>query len=639
MAGETLEMQVVVDANQAITQLARFDQETKKTLSAVEIVDRKILGLEKDLNDLSMAMVKGGANSAAYANQMRNIERELDAVNGKVNQSKIAIAGLSKAKAVLSGSARDLGYDLLIVSYAVDDLQYGIKGILNNIPQVVTAIAGPGSAGLAGAISIAAVAGTFLYDKLKTDIPEGTKEGVDAAKKHLEDLTQAISDADKELNDLVLGASRNRIAAQRMAVESAIQETNRARAAFTSQFGIDPTNINEMDRIASLAQGDRDVWIQRWNAQENQMEEVQVSAKAVMQEYAKTTDAYQLAVDEQVLLGKYEAIEKERLAQETQDAAIESANAITKAEEDASKDRVKNYQKEAEYKYDIFVAGLKDEEDQLREAAKASRKRNDEKRKREAKELADDFKLMDKEKKEAEKAKEKTLKEREKAEEKHLDRLRELQGKSLGDRLAFDDLAKEVEMSNLDRLKNHEWKTLQERIKYNRSFYDSIGKLAEESTQLAISLGQEYIDMRITGAENAEAVVAQKFIKGVGDQVVAEGTKYLIQGAGMSLIGDPRGLGLMALGGTAIAVGAGMGASATAWSHTMAGGKIGQALPEEDKAKRDRGASPRSSRGGASDGGPLIVNVSYGVGGPLPEDTAREIAKVMKTGNRRRGAA
>jgi hypothetical protein len=56
-------------------------------------------------------------------------------------------------------------------------------------------------------------------------------------------------------------------------------------------------------------------------------------------------------------------------------------------------------------------------------------------------------------------------------------------------------------------------------------------------------------------------------------------------------------------------------------------------------AARDRGAAPRSSRGGDGGGGPLVVNVSYGVGGPLPEDTAREIARVMKTGNRRRGAA
>ena len=53
----------------------------------------------------------------------------------------------------------------------------------------------------------------------------------------------------------------------------------------------------------------------------------------------------------------------------------------------------------------------------------------------------------------------------------------------------------------------------------------------------------------------------------------------------------------------------------------------------------DRGASPRSSRGRGGEGGPTVINISYGVGGPLPEDTAREVARVMKTGNRRRGAA
>jgi hypothetical protein len=86
-----------------------------------------------------------------------------------------------------------------------------------------------------------------------------------------------------------------------------------------------------------------------------------------------------------------------------------------------------------------------------------------------------------------------------------------------------------------------------------------------------------------------------------------------------------------------IAGGIALGATATGIEHVAAGGALGKPL-DDKSGTRDKGASPRSSGGGGS-GGPMIVNVSYGAGGPLPEDIAREIHKVTSSGNRRRGAA
>lgn len=53
----------------------------------------------------------------------------------------------------------------LAFSQAVEDAQYGIRGVLNNIPQMVLGFGG--GAGLAGALSLAAVAGAALYPRLK----------------------------------------------------------------------------------------------------------------------------------------------------------------------------------------------------------------------------------------------------------------------------------------------------------------------------------------------------------------------------------------------------------------------------------------------------------------------------------------
>ncbi len=143
-----------------------------------------------------------------------------------------------------------------------------------------------------------------------------------------------------------------------------------------------------------------------------------------------------------------------------------------------------------------------------------------------------------------------------------------------------------------------------------------------------------------SGQEAAFANLLSAAAQQAGGMVVLEGGKLLAGGIAGALVGNPAapgqiagGLGLVAAG-TAIQTG---GPAAVQSLLGMAGG----AAPSgggATSAARDRGASPRSPRSGG-EGGPLVVNVAYGVAGPLPEDTAREIAKAVKTGNRRRGAA
>jgi hypothetical protein len=62
-----------------------------------------------------------------------------------------------------SGQNGAMGF--LAFSQAVEDAQYGIRGVLNNIPQMIMGFGG--TMGLAGAISLAAVAGVSLYPVLK----------------------------------------------------------------------------------------------------------------------------------------------------------------------------------------------------------------------------------------------------------------------------------------------------------------------------------------------------------------------------------------------------------------------------------------------------------------------------------------
>ncbi len=76
-----------------------------------------------------------------------------------------------------SGKNGALGF--LAFSQAVEDAQYGIRGVLNNIPQMILGFGG--TAGLAGAISLAAVAGATLYPVLKKLYGAFDTEAVKAA--------------------------------------------------------------------------------------------------------------------------------------------------------------------------------------------------------------------------------------------------------------------------------------------------------------------------------------------------------------------------------------------------------------------------------------------------------------------------
>ena len=137
------------------------------------------------------------------------------------------------------------------------------------------------------------------------------------------------------------------------------------------------------------------------------------------------------------------------------------------------------------------------------------------------------------------------------------------------------------------------------------------------------------------GQEDAGAILLQGLSQQAGDLITLKGAESAATGLSMLFTGNPAGAvplagGLALIGaGQAIAIG---GAEVAA---SMISGA--SRTPSTDKgASRDKGASP-GRNGGSGGGGPLVVNVAYGAGGPLPEDTAREIQKAVDTGRRRGG--
>jgi hypothetical protein len=152
---------------------------------------------------------------------------------------------------------------------------------------------------------------------------------------------------------------------------------------------------------------------------------------------------------------------------------------------------------------------------------------------------------------------------------------------------------------------------------------------------VASGISQVAEDM-ITGQEHIAERFAALVMQQAGQSLVSSGTKLAGEAVVSALTPGGQALAVTQAGAAAglIATGIGLGGVAVGIEHMAAGGKIGK--PIEKSGERDRGVAPRSSRDRG--GGPLVINVSYGVGGPLPEDTAREIAKVQRQGARRGGA-
>lgn len=111
-------------------------------------------------------------------------KQKIDSLNKSTEQ-------LDKDSQQATRSVKNMGQGMLQVAYFMDDVQYGIKGILNNIPGLVMGFGG--GAGLAGAVSIAVLAGAKLYEWMgKTE-----DKSADLAKK-MKEQSKEIAESYRE---------------------------------------------------------------------------------------------------------------------------------------------------------------------------------------------------------------------------------------------------------------------------------------------------------------------------------------------------------------------------------------------------------------------------------------------------------
>ena len=177
---------------------------------------QKLQGREADLrSEFSGVTDKFDATRVASYNLSEELKKS-SVSSGKFSDSQVNVAK----------SSRNSSLALLELSRGFEDAQYGIRGVLNNIPSLVLSLGG--TAGLAGAISLGAVAFSQIYSWM-TRTEEKASDTADRVK----DLAAAAGQIQSD-NFEEAGAAIEAAAERTAALTQNWTETKKAEEAFSS---------------------------------------------------------------------------------------------------------------------------------------------------------------------------------------------------------------------------------------------------------------------------------------------------------------------------------------------------------------------------------------------------------------------
>jgi hypothetical protein len=564
----TIEYVVKVNATQAQAAVADVEKRFGGVDTVVARVDKSIIALERDMKDLNAAIAAGGPNVAAY-------QKELD--------------NLGQAAGRAAGN-KNTGQGMLQLSQTLDDFQYGIRGVVNNIPGLVQGF-GMG-AGIAGAAQLAFIAVNQLTDKL-TGYIKKQQEATQAAIKFRNSMLdvqigamQETADLQKRLDELNIEIGGGKAATAKAEADRQLKEIDERISNLDQQRSKRQGTVAILERL-QFKSGEQEKQIAYEKAQITSINTRLETERALKDEVRK-----QLEIKEKILKAE------EKIANMGKKGPAETRDYSLSAEEQAMYG--------TGFKGPSLMAAILDSTAKLNEE--------------QAKQDADAREIW------------------RTAESNVLDWLGKMRDEAQDHRAKNELKAYDERRKLAEKEKREQEKDAAEMQQKWDDFYMGFAELGAQGFGMVASAGQQYFDDIITGQEHAAEMMGVSLMRTAGDALVGHGVNLL----GQSVVSaftpalQPLAAAQAGAGATLVAAGMGLGAGATAASHTLAGGTIGK--PIDDKATRDPGASPRSGGGGGS-GGPLIVNVAYGAGGPLPEDIAREIHKVTSSGNRRRGAA
>ena len=227
--------------------------------------------LDKEADKL--ALVAKEAKKAAKAH------KEFSATSTKVDKGQKKVAK----------STQHTGLAFLEVSRAVEDAQFGLRGVLNNIPQIITLFGG--SAGLAAAVSIAAVTlAQFVNTGPQTKKLKADFQGLDTVFKQnaqsIKDGTEALEEYEEQIENISTALDVQADKVKLLATLDLERAKNAARIA---------NNAIELERLDII--GDEGLTERQKSNQLSSLTQKQIKAGGELETQAAETKIESLLVD------------------------------------------------------------------------------------------------------------------------------------------------------------------------------------------------------------------------------------------------------------------------------------------------------------------------------------------------------
>lgn len=159
----------------------------------------------RDAAQASAALARAKAAEAhtsrgdAVASAQRQMAQDMRDAEASTLRLRRAADKLPEANDEVAKSSGRSARGVLELSRAFEDAQYGIAGVLNNLPNIITMFGG--GAGLAGVLSMAAVSATVLYRTLSKGDFTGTWMG--DVKDAVMELVDGMGEAEKEAREIM----------------------------------------------------------------------------------------------------------------------------------------------------------------------------------------------------------------------------------------------------------------------------------------------------------------------------------------------------------------------------------------------------------------------------------------------------
>jgi hypothetical protein len=196
---------------------------------------------QKDVAALNSQVAALGAQFKAGTITEKQWSDDLEKLATKLSGARAQVQGLENVAKGGGKATKDLGGGFLELSRAVEDAQYGLGGVLNNIPNMIQRFGGP--AGLAAGVSLTAVAFNMLLPHLMTWIEsmglfeKATDLGTTAVEK-LQTRIKELEDKKVKLavDTLELDAAKAQVEQIRAAIQ-AVETLKKSRGHYEKESG------------------------------------------------------------------------------------------------------------------------------------------------------------------------------------------------------------------------------------------------------------------------------------------------------------------------------------------------------------------------------------------------------------------